>query len=140
MKVKVEGLRELDAALATLKAATARNVARRSFRTVLEPMADTARNLAPSDTRDLIETVQVSGRTPKGHRKRSKVEVHMGPGRNPQAVQQEFGNRNHAPQPFMRPAWDQEKRGALEAVKDALADEVMKAAARAARKARRGGA
>ncbi|WP_292229504.1 HK97-gp10 family putative phage morphogenesis protein [Brevundimonas sp.] len=138
MKVRVEGLRDLERAMSELKVATAKNVARRSFKQALEPMAETARALAPEQSRALISTVQVSTRNPKGRfRKESPIEVHMGPGRNPQAVQQEFGNLNHSPQPYMRPAWEQEKKGALDATARILAEEVQKAAKRAARKAAR---
>lgn len=42
-------------------------------------------------------------------------------------VQQEFGNVNHGPQAFMRPALDQGKQAALDAMKKKLADGIRKA-------------
>ena len=42
-------------------------------------------------------------------------------------VQQEFGNVNHGPKAFMRPALDQGKDAALEAMKKKLADGIRKA-------------
>ena len=53
----------------------------------------------------------------------------------PQAHLQEFGTKDQPPQPFMRPAWDAEKRGVLEGIKDDLWAEIKKAAARLAKKA-----
>ena len=64
----------------------------------------------------------------------------MGPGGQgggkapPQGSLQEFGTKNHGPQPFMRPAWDAGKDQALDDVKTALGAEIEKAAQRAARK------
>ena len=62
-----------------------------------------------------------------------------GPGGNvpPQGIQQEFGNRNHGPQPFMRPAWDGGQDALLEGIKDDLWAEIERAAARQAKKAAR---
>jgi HK97 gp10 family phage protein len=76
------------------------------------------------------------------------VEMFVGPDNRPQAHLIEFGTgeRFHrsgksvgsvSPQPYMRPAWDGEKNRALEIIKADLGDEIMKAAARAAKKAAR---
>jgi HK97 gp10 family phage protein len=146
VKVKVEGLADLDRALSELPKATARNVLVRVGKAALEPMAETARTLAPKYHRDLADSIAVSTRLGryarwKGGRKQDFVEVYMGPGGRetggapPQGVQQEFGNVNHPPQPFMRPAWEGEKEGALEIVKNQLGDEIQAAAERAARRA-----
>lgn len=51
-----------------------------------------------------------------------------------EAIPQEFGTENNAPQPYMRPAWDSKKDGALETAKGILWTEIDKAAARLARK------
>lgn len=42
-----------------------------------------------------------------------------------------------APQPFMRPAWDEKKDEVLELIRTELGDEITKAAARLAKKAAR---
>lgn len=63
--------------------------------------------------------------------------VAVGPGRNPQATLQEFGTAHHAPQPYMRPAWDTNKMLALETIRSALAEEIEKARVRLARKTAR---
>ena len=140
MKVKVEGLKELDKALRELKVTTARNIARRSLKTVLEPMAEAARaGVAKDRSGELRNSIGVTSGRPRGkrYRRENRIEVHMGPGQQPQGIQEEFGNRNQGPRPFMRPAWEQEKQGALDSVKGVLAEEIDKAAQRAARKAAR---
>lgn len=144
VRARVEGLAELSAGLAELPKATSRNVMRRVGRAALEPMAETARQNAPVDNNDLRESIAVStkaaGHARRTGRKRNEVEVYMGPGGRggakapPQGVLQEFGTRNHGPQPFMRPAWDAGKDDLLQAVADGLAPEIEKAAQRIARK------
>jgi HK97 gp10 family phage protein len=49
----------------------------------------------------------------------------------------EFGTIRQAPQPFMRPAWDGNKTGALDIITEQLAAEIKKAAARIAAKQKR---
>lgn len=133
---KVEGFKELDKALEELPPAAAKGVLRRAGRAGLGPMDAAWRRRAPHDDWDLEQSGGVgSNINRRGYRRESDVEVFAGPGNNPQAVQQEFGNRNHPPQPFMRPAWEETREPALEIVKDELAVEIDKAAARARRKA-----
>lgn len=50
----------------------------------------------------------------------------------------EFGTVKQAPQPFMRPAWDNNKMDAVEVIRDELKNEIDKAVARIAKKALRG--
>lgn len=138
--VKVEGLKDLEKALSEMKVSTARNIARRGLKQALEPMAEAARRRVPSLSGDLAESINVTTKNPKRNRKQSQIEAHMGPGRHPQGPQTEYGNRNHGPQPFMRPAWEEEKHGALESLAGILGEEIDKAAKRAARKAARAGA
>ncbi|RZJ44973.1 MAG: HK97 gp10 family phage protein [Brevundimonas sp.] len=149
--VKVEGLKEIDAALAQFPKATGRNVMRRVAVKRLEPMAEDARRRAPvleQGGGDLRDSIAVSTKA-AGYAKRinrgskSEVEAYMGPGgvggkkAPPQGTQQEFGNQNHGPQPFMRPAWDAGKHDLLGGIADDLWAEIDKAAKRAARKAAR---
>lgn len=154
--VKIEGLKELDEALGELSKAAARGVLRRAGIKALEPVAETARRLAPDDpetggddlkahigvgTRLTARQAKLSRRSiRRGEADKNFVEVHVGVGahRNaPQGVQQEFGNVNHGPQSFMRPAWDQHKMGVMDTVKTEMAKELQKAAERARRKAAR---
>lgn len=73
------------------------------------------------------------------HRKpdRNDIEVYVGAGPHPQAHLQEFGTKDHPPQPFMRPAFDAEKRSVFEGIKNDLWAEIMKAVERLARKTSR---
>ena len=149
--VTVEGLREIDAAIGDLGKATGRNVLRRVAVKRLEPMAEEARRMAPDDPNtgglDLKNSIAVSTRLGKRQGKlnrkhKSEAEAHMGPSgpegkAPPQGVQQEFGNQNHGPQPFMRPTWDAGQGALLEGVKEDLWAEIEKAAERQARKAAR---
>lgn len=133
--VKVEGLREIDAALGELGKVTGRSVLRRVGRMRLQPMAEEMRRLAPVDQTDLRDSIAVSTKRPRRHKKQSDVEVFAGPGRHPQAHLQEFGTVNHGPQPFVRPAWDGGKEKLLDGIKDDLWSEISKAAARKAKRA-----
>jgi HK97 gp10 family phage protein len=143
-KVKIEGLKEAHKALRKLPDATAKNVMRRVLKTHGAAIAKRAQELAPENSGDLRESIVVSTkltkRQRKQHRKAAKddVEVYIGAGEVPQAHLQEFGTKNHPPQPFMRPAWDGAKRMILVGIRKDLWAEIKKAAARLARKALKG--
>jgi len=141
IRFKVEGLRELDRALMTMKQSTARGVVRRVLLKAAQPIADDMAERAPRDTGylgDHIDTgVRLSRRQSKVSPKRSDVEVFAGASRVVQATLQEFGTSDAAPQPFARPAWDAGKMQALADVKAGLATEIEKTAARAAKRALR---
>lgn len=138
--MKIHGLRELDAALGELSKATARNTLIRVGKKALEPMADVARSLAPDDPEtggsDLRHSITVGTKlTPrqKGLAKKEPKDfatVYMGSA-DPAAVQQEFGNVNHGPQSFMRPAFQQEAQGTIDRVAAGMKPEIEKSAARA---------
>lgn len=139
MRVKVEGLRELDKALMTMKQSTARGVVRRVLLKAAQPIADDMAARAPRDTGylgDHIDTgVRLSRRQSKISPKRSDVEVFAGASRVIQATLQEFGTSDAPPQPFARPAWDAGKMKALGDIKAGLGEEIAKTAARAAKRA-----
>jgi len=69
---------------------------------------------APTDSTDLAYSISIGNRV-RGQKRtqKSDLEVYVGPaggkGGIAYAGQQEFGNANHAAQPFMRPAWDATK-------------------------------
>lgn len=145
--VKVDGLRDLERALEQLPKATGKNVLRRTLKKAAEPVADAMRAMAPNDPNtsgnDLESSIGVSTklspRQRKAHRKmfksdRASVEMFVGAGPVPQAHQQEFGNINHGPQAFGRPAWDANKMRVLASIKDDMGDEILKAAQRLAKK------
>lgn len=148
--VQTHGFDQLDAALAQFTKASARNILKRAATEALEPMADEMRNRAPEANvnggrlKDAIGVSDKLGPRQKGLNRRNAaatfVEVHAGVadvgGKHlPSGVQQEFGNENHSPQPFVRPAWEQEKMDTLDRLRVALADEIAKATARAQRRA-----
>ena len=143
--VKLEGFAELDQALAELSKAAGKGVLRRSLKKAAEPMAAIARGMAPRETGGLAETVGYGTRLTKRqagmHRKmfrddRASVEGFVG-ANHPAAVPQEFGTIHHGPQPFIRPAFDQDVMPMLDRLKSELATEIDKAVARAARRAAR---
>lgn len=137
VKVRVDGLREVDAALGELGKATGRNVMRRVALARLEPMAEEMRRLVPVDSGDLKDGIAVTTKNPRRNRKRSEVEAHAGPGRHPQAHLREFGGDGNPPKPYVRPAWDGGKDALLEGIADDFWTEISKAAARKAKKAAR---
>jgi len=137
----VEGLRQLQRALAELPKATARNVLLRTLKAEAQPIAAAEARLAPKLTGKLAASPQVSTRLSKRQRrlhvKQSPVEVFVGPTSHPKSVQTEFGNARQAAQPHLRPAWDANVRGVLDGIRDRLAAEIEKARRRLARKAQR---
>jgi HK97 gp10 family phage protein len=160
-RVKIEGLRELDAALGELPKATGKNVLRRVLRKAAEPIAADMRAKAPDDPDtggdDLRSSIGVGSKLSRRqaglHRKmfrddRASVEIFAGAGALPQAITSEWGTGPRhkrdgtfvgevRAQPFARPAWDANKRAALDTVASELGDEILKAAKRLARKAAR---
>lgn len=147
VRVKVEGLRELDRALAELPKATGKNVLRRVLRKAATPMADSMRAKAPVDEGALRASIGVgtklTRRQASQHRKmfksdKASVELFVGAGGLPQAITQEFGTFKEPPQAFARPAWDAHRYQVLDVVAADLGEEIAKAAKRVARKLAKG--
>lgn len=143
-RVRVEGLRELQQALRELPKSTGRNVTRRALIKAAEPIEAEAERHAPVLKGHLQRSIdtgtKLTRRQKRRHKKKSDVEIFVGAGGLAQATQQEFGNVRHGPQPFLRPAWDNNKMAALETVKSELKTEIQKAAERLRRKAARAAA
>jgi len=141
MSFKLEGLSDLVAGLEELTKATATNVQKRALKEAAAPMEAYAKMKAPVRTGFLRESINISSKLSARQRSQSpkaaKVEIYVGPPSMPRGIVAEFGSVKQAPHPFMRPAWDANKRGALETIKDILKDEIEKARQRAARKAAR---
>jgi HK97 gp10 family phage protein len=141
VSVKIEGLSELAAGLLELKTATATNVQKRALIKAAEPIMNDAQAHAPVRTGTLQKSITVSAKLSPRQRatspRESKVEIYIGPPSMPRAIVSEFGSVKESPRPFMRPAWDSNKAGALLAIKSILGNEIEKAAARAARKTAR---
>lgn len=138
---KVEGLKELDAALKELPKSTARGVLRRTLTKEAQPIADAGEAYAPKLSGELALSYAVgtklSRRQKRLHKKQSDVEVFVGPTPHPKSVQTEFGNSHQAAQPHMRPAWDGNVMKVLSGIRDTLKGEIDKTVARIARKAER---
>lgn len=145
--IRVEGLKELEKSLRELPKATGKNVLRRVLRKRAQPLADDMRAKAPDDPetsgKDLHTSIGVGTRLSRNqgrlHRKmfrddKASVEMFVGAGALPQAHMQEFGVVHHDPQPFARPAWDENKMAMLDGIKDDLWQEIEKSAKRLARK------
>lgn len=153
--VKVEGLSDLQKALADLPKATSRNVVKRALIKAITPMEMQAESLAPVLTGELRRTISISTKlsrrqkamhqaefggkpvkTAEGFRSDPKTEVFMfmGPSGSAKSIVQEFGSRDQSPHPYMRPAWDSGAMNALQSIKDSLWAEIKKAADRLARK------
>lgn len=145
--IKLEGFSELERSLDDLTKAAGKGALRRAMITAAEPMARAMRSMAPrGEDLHLSEGIGVGTRLTKRqatlHREmfqdnRAAIEVFVGAKADPAAHNQEFGNMNHDPQPFARPAFDQEVRPTLDRLKVELWDEISKAIARAERKAAR---
>lgn len=149
--VKIEGLSELDAKLGELSKAAGKAALRRSLKKSAEPLAALMQSLAPDREgspaeRDLRQSIAVSTKLSKRqasmHRKmfrndKASVEMFVGAGKLPHPHLVEFGTFKMDPQPFARPAWDQDKMALLERLKDAIRVEIEKSVARARRKAAR---
>lgn len=140
--VKVEGLKELEAALKQLPRATAKNVMKRVLMQAGQPVADKAESMAPVKTGKLQKSIDIGSRLTRRQKasspKQSAVEVYIGVGRSlPQGVFQEFGTVRNGPKPFMRPAWDGLGMQVLDDIKRLTWTEIDKAAARLSRKAAR---
>ncbi|MCD9148994.1 HK97-gp10 family putative phage morphogenesis protein [Pseudophaeobacter flagellatus] len=147
MEMQLEGFSELEDALDDLSKSAGRGVLRRSLMKAAEPMADLMRSRAPHGQGDLEESIAVSSKLSKRqaaeHRamfrdQRAAVEMFVGAGALPQAHQSEFGNEHQAPQPFARPAWDQDQQALLDRLGGHLWAEFEKSLARAQRKAAKG--
>ncbi|MDO7841081.1 HK97-gp10 family putative phage morphogenesis protein [Sphingomonas immobilis] len=150
--VKVEGLAELDAALAELPKSAQTAVLRRVGLTALAPFVEAVRSLAPVDAdpantpkrppgtlRDSYHAgTKLNKSQAKAARKAGKSSVEVYAGTNDAAgVQTEFGNTHQGAQPHARPAWDSTGGTVLAIVKQELGGEIDKAAQRLARRAAR---
>lgn len=146
--VRVEGFRELDAALTDLvnsvggSRATGKNVLKRTLNTATNPIETAAAANAPSLTGLLVRDVKTGTRLTRRQARAAKragkstVEVHVGVA-DPAGMQTEFGNDHQQAEPWLRPAWDAHSPGALTTIKTELGREIEKARVRNARKVAR---
>lgn len=142
--IKTHGFRELERALSELPKATGKNVLRRAANEAMQRVETRAKELAPKDSGDLadgITTKPVKAKRVSRTRyaSQSGVAVATGPtGRRQEggyAGWQEFGTVAMPARPYMRPAADAEAEAVIDDVREVLAAQIAKAAARIARKA-----
>lgn len=142
--MKIHGLIQLGAAFDELSKATARNTGKRTLVKAGQITADRASAIAPDDPNsgppDLHRSIAVGTKLTKRqaslHRKSpdksfSEAFVGVTEDANAYAHLVEFGTVDTAPQPFMRPAWDETKDQVLDSIKNDLGNEIEKSAARA---------
>ncbi len=143
---KIEGLKELEAALHRLPRAVGKRFLRATLRKIGQPIADDARAKAPRDDGTLQNSIGVGSKLTKRQRSlhrrmfrndRASAEVFVGAGGVPQAHIKEFGSITNAAQPFLRPAWDAHKGQLVEQMKTELWGQIERRAKREARKAAR---
>lgn len=145
---KVEGLDDLNATLSEMSKGLAKGALTRiAVNALKEEFVPVAKSLAPDDPatqgNDLKESI-IAGPASKLNARQKKLNKQrddrsFGEGfagtNDPAGVQQEFGNVNHGPQPFMRPAWDQAQKPLIDHVARNAWPEVEKTATRAAKRA-----
>jgi HK97 gp10 family phage protein len=144
---KLEGMKDLEEAFAELeKPAQRKASARRALKKAARPIADTAQQLAPRDKGFLRESITIgtklSRRQSGLHRKmfrddRAAVEMFVGAGPLSSAHNQEFGNENSRPQPFLRPALASNVNGFFSTLAVEMWADLRKTTERAERKAAR---
>lgn len=152
VKMKLEGVKDLMNAFNELPKRTGKSVIRRVLKNAAEPVVRDAKQFAMDIREDgtLIEGIAIGSRLSKSQRKgRTKqgdVELFIGPGeQSPLAHLFEFGTADRytesgafrgrmQPQPFMRPAWEKNKRLVLRKFSNEFGIEIEKAAKRIARK------
>lgn len=138
--VRVEGFKELARALEQLPKQTARSTLSRVLLKAAKPTHESAQSKAPVLTGRLQASVvvgkQLTRRQKSDARKEGVhfAEVHVGTASG-HGIPQEFGTAFHPAQPFMRPAWDANKVGALGIIKSELGTQIEKSAKRLANKA-----
>ena len=141
--VKIEGLSELKTAIEQLPKATGKSVMRKVLLARAKPIAAAAKSYVPVESGELRDSIIASTRLSKRQKRDAKetasyVEVYAGAGPLPHAHLVEFGSVHNQPQPYMRPAWDNNKGTLLDAIKEDLWTEIQKAVDKLARKGARG--
>jgi HK97 gp10 family phage protein len=158
--VKVEGLRDLEAAMMELTKSAARGVARRTLTEATKPLVADMQSRAP--TKGIVASIGVGPKISRRNMRQQAaflgkfngVELFVGPSRALDKDARlahlfEFGTRDRVqkktgratgrmtPRPFIRPAWDANADRALEIIKTQTWQEIQKATERAQRKAAR---
>ena len=153
--VKLSGFKELNRDLNELPRAAHGGALRRAGTKAMQPMADIAARLAPNDPKtvapdDLATSITLSSKAKAGRgglegiEKGTRANIHMGPAaslpRYPRALLMEFGSFKDKPQPYLRPAFEQDGSTVIARLAPLLRAEIDKVVARMARSAARAAA
>lgn len=144
---RVDGLDELNATFAEMSKGLAKGALTRiAVAALKDEFVPVAKSLAPDDPatqgNDLKASI-IAGPASKLNSRQKKLNKQrddrsFGEGfagtADPAGIAQEFGNVNHGPQPFMRPAWDQTQKPLIDHVAKNAWPEVEKTAKRAAKR------
>ena len=143
-RFKISGFEGVEAALRELKKPTAKAVVRRVLKAALEPVAVAARTLAPVAEGELRDSIVVSSTLNRSARRKepkasagekaTRVTMYAGTA-DRQGVPREFGTDRSPAHPFLRPAWDGGRDGALRSIEENMGAEPRRAIDRAAKKA-----
>lgn len=147
MKFKVDGVDDLNATFAEMSKGLARGALTRiAVNALKDEFVPVAQSLAPDDPatqgNDLKASI-IAGPASKLNSRQKKLNKQrddrsFGEGfagtNDPAGMQQEFGNVNHGPQPFMRPALAQTQGAIIDHVAKNAWPEVEKTAMRAAKR------
>ena len=136
MKVKIDGLKDLEKTLLNLGTKTAGKVLRETLKEIAKPMFNDIKNSTPVKTGALKESVRLTSGV--GRSKRSKysarARIIIG-GKSTKkrktaghAITIEYGNSSRAARPFIRPAFDKNVNQALSKFKQTLSQRILKAA------------
>lgn len=155
VSVKIEGLAEMEAALAELGSpSTARRVGQRALIAAAAPMVQTIQALAPKDRMNLERSIKAQPSSFGRRDGRASVVIGIDSSVKPTvsrptksgtgtaidlgvggySVMQEFGTVNMAANPYMRPGFDAEAEATIRRVGDTLGPEIEKSAARLAKR------
>lgn len=148
ISVKIEGLQALDAALAELPKATAKNVLKRTLMKGADLVEAAAQQDAPKETGTLDRSVVEGTRLTRSQRDdgptlqadgsflsaaKGYVAVFVGTAMS-RGMFTEFGTFKDRPQMWFTRAWESTKNEALEVISSMLGSEIEKAADRLRRK------
>ena len=149
IKMRVDGFRDIERALAALPRGTATGVARRAMKKELKPVMDAANALWPgASDKPFRITSRIKG-SQRGdsvaRRGPSILNMYVG-ATEPHAHLIEFGTGPRytkagafrgsvAPDPMLQPAWDANKRMILDGLGKRLWEEIQKTQARRAKRA-----
>ena len=115
--VEIKGLKEVNRALKVLPERVQKNILTAGVRAVASDFAKSAKRLAPVDSGDLKKSIKVKKRRSKN---RSYVRFTVGVDKTKFHVfyghMIEFGTANIPAQPFMRPAFEQNKHSAVQKI------------------------